>query len=253
MLKSKVRVWLAAIGNLILFLAAAQPGGAHHMVLRFNLEELTVTADRIFVGQCVNIEETHQQMAGGDLAVTRYTFAVDRVVKGKLPGVFTFTQLGHPPHRSLGKGGEVTMHGMSAGPDTFIHGMAQYKVGEKMILFLIPDYMDGKATYPVGLYQGAFSVTALPSGGETVRNGINNTGLFTAPYNGTSMKRVDAKLISPESDHPLLDGGGLPQNVAVMVHKRGALPMDSFLQLVEQINRMHGGEKGILEAAKGAR
>ena len=58
--------------------------------------------------------------------------------------------------------------------------MSEYRVGDRVLLFLIPDYLDGKVTYPVGLYQGAFYVSTMPSGQELARNSINNLDLFTA-------------------------------------------------------------------------
>jgi len=169
-----------------------------------------------------------------------------------LPKQIIFRQLGHPPHRALGKGGEMTIHGQAVTRDTFIHGMSEYKVGDRMVLFLIPDYMGGKVTYPVGLYQGAFLVSQMPSGQELARNSINNLGLFTAPYNGTTMTEAQAKIIFPESDTPVANSQGLGIKIQSLASKRGALPLDEFLELVAQINLAHGGEKGaIVSTGKG--
>src|ERR1700716_755796 len=82
-------------------LGAWQTVDAHHAVLRFNLEEMTITADRVFVGTCVGIEATKEFIAGGNLSVTRYTFDVEQVLKGELPARFTFTQLGHPARAAV--------------------------------------------------------------------------------------------------------------------------------------------------------
>jgi len=219
---------------------------AHHAVLRFNLEEMTATADRIFVGRCLAVDETEEMIAQGMMPVTRYTFEVERAVKGKLPGQITFRQLGHPAHRALGKGREMTAHGEAVTPSTFFHGMSQYGVGDRVFLFLIPNYLGGKVTYPVGLYQGAFYVSRMPSGQELARNGINNLGLFTAPYNGTAMKATAAKLIFPERDDRLASIPGLSLKSQSLASKRGALPLDSLLELVDQINLAHGGERGAI-------
>jgi hypothetical protein len=225
---------------------------AHHAVLRFNLEEMTSTADRIFVGRCMAIEETEEIIAQGQMPVTRYTFEVERAVKGKLTKVITVRQLGHPAHRALGKGGEMTMHGRAVTPDTFIHGMSEYHIGDRMLLFLIPNYMGGKVTYPVGLYQGAFTVSRMPSGQELARNSIGNLGLFTAAYNGTSMVAANAKLIFPERDNPLSQTQGLSVNTQALADKRGALPLEALLELVDRINTAHGAERGaIVSTAKG--
>src|SRR5215471_20943473 len=88
----------------LLWLISSPITDAHHAVLRFNLEEMTSTADRIFVGRCMAIEETEEMIAQGKMPVTRYTFEVERAVKGKLPKQITFRQLGHPARRALGKG-----------------------------------------------------------------------------------------------------------------------------------------------------
>jgi|SRR5262249_51884534 len=213
---------------------------AHHAVLRFNLEEMTTTADRIFLGRCISADETDEMIAQGMLPITRYTFEVERVIKGRLARRVTFQQLGHPSHRALGKGGEVTMHGQSIKPDTFIHGMSEYKIGERFILFLIPDYLGGKVTYPVGLYQGAFTVSQMPSGQSLVRNSINNLGLFTAAYNGTSMKRSEARLIFPDQST------GASPELEELARKRGPLPLEQFISVVEQIHAAHGGQKGAI-------
>lgn len=226
---------------------------AHHAVLRFNLEEMTATADRIFVGRCVTVEQTEERIAQGVMPVTRYSFEVERVLKGRLPGLITFRQIGHPSRRASGKGGEIQMHGQSLTQKTFIHGMSEYRVGDRVVLFLIRNYMDGKVTYPVGLYQGAFFVSRLPSGQELARNSINNLGLFTAPYNGTSMKETGARIIFPERDEPLSMTAGLSAKSLSLAQKRGAIPLEPLLELVERIVAAHGGEKGaLITSGKGA-
>jgi len=219
---------------------------AHHAVLRFNIEEMTVTADRIFVGRCLAVEETKEMIGQGMMPVTRYTFSVDRAIKGKMTSVLTFSQLGHPAHRALGKGGEMTMHGEAVTTNTFIHGMSQYTIGETNLLFLIPNYLGGKVTYPVGLYQGAFVIARMLSGQQLARNSINNLGLFTAPYNGTSMNTSTAKLIFPDREAVVSDVQSASSEVQSLSSKRGALPLDSLLGLVDQINLAHGGERGVI-------
>jgi hypothetical protein len=230
----------------VVLLVATRMADAHHAVLRFNIEEMTSTADRIFVGRCVTIEETEELIAQGQMPVTRYTFEVESALKGKLPKQITFSQLGHPAHRALGKSGEITMHGSAVNPDTFIHGMSEYHIGDRLLLFLIPNYLGGKVTYPVGLYQGAFYISRMPSGQELTRNSISNLGLFTAAYNGTSMVAANAKLIFPERDNPLAEGQGLSSKSQALVSKRGALPLDGLLELVDRINTAHGGERGAI-------
>ena len=213
---------------------------AHHAVLRFNLEEMTQTADRIFVGECVDVVETTELIAQGMMPVTRYTFSVERAIKGSLPRRVTFSQLGHAAQPGFRKGTSPTVHGEAVSTGTFIHGMSQYSVGDRLLLFLIPDYLGGKVTYPVGLYQGAFKVSRMPSGQQLVRNNVNNIGLFTAPYNGTRMTRGDARMIFPES------GTSTTDTIESLSVKRGGLPLEQFLSTVEQIHAAHGGPKGAI-------
>jgi hypothetical protein len=248
--------WMRRLGWLAFIAIALMIGphaiDAHHAVLRFNLEEMTATADRIFIGRCLAVEETVETVAQGQMPVTRYTFEVERAIKGKLPRQITFRQLGHPAHRALGKSGEMTMHGQAVTPSTFIHGMSAYHVGDRMLLFLIPNYLGGKVTYPVGLYQGAFFIAQMPSGRELARNSINNLGLFTAPYNGTTMKASDARIIFPDQDQPLATGQSLSVKSESLASKRGSLPLDAFIDLVDRINVAHAGERGtIVSSAKG--
>jgi hypothetical protein len=249
MLTRWVRMFASLALVAVTVVIGTRTSDAHHAVLRFNLEEMTATADRIFVGRCLAVEETAEMIAQGKMPVTRYTFEVERAVKGKLAKQITFRQLGHPAHRALGKGGEMTMHGQAVNPSTFIHGMSQYHVGDRVLLFLIPDYLGGKVTYPVGLYQGAFFVSAMPSGKEMARNSINNLGLFTAPYNGTAMTAADARVVFPERDNPLADSAGLTVQSQSLVSKRGSLPLDAFLDLIDRINVAHGGDRGTIVAS----
>jgi hypothetical protein len=229
-------VWLAVLGLAVVW--AVRPGEAHHMVLRFNLEEMTQTADRVFLGRCTAVDETTEFIAEGNMPVTKYTFEVERALKGSVPREITFTQLGHPAKRA-GKNSGIVSHGQEVGPDTFFHGMSEYRVGDRAVLFLIPNYMGGKVTYPVGLYQGAFFVSRMPSGQELARNSINNLGLFTAPYNGTAMKAADARVIFPDRDQPV-EGGA----AKALSTKRGALPLGELLDAVTEINSAHGGQAG---------
>jgi hypothetical protein len=223
---------------IVVFAASISTG--HHAVLRFNLEEMTETADRIFLGTCVDVVQTQEMIAQGMMPVTRYTFEVERVLNGQLGRRVTFRQLGHPSGRAFNKGGGITMHGQVVKPEAFIHGMSEYRVGDRLLLFLIPDYLGKKVTYPVGLYQGAFAVARMPSGQDLVRNSINNIGLFTAPYNGTKMKRADARLVFPEA------GATPAAEIESLAQKRGSLPLEQFIRVVEQIHSAHGGVKGAL-------
>ncbi|HEU4388634.1 MAG TPA: hypothetical protein VFV34_12610 [Blastocatellia bacterium] len=245
-MRKRIQRVLGAIITAALALTGAVPEScAHHAVLRFNLEEMTAAANRIFLGHCISVDETEEMIAQGILPVTRYTFEVEQAIKGRLPRRITFQQLGHPPHWAAK--GTVSAHGMTATPDTFLHGMSDYKPGDRLVLFLIPDYLGGKVTYPVGLYQGAFVVSQMPSGQRLVRNGINNLGLLTAPYNGTAMREKDARVVLLQRNETA------PGDSLDLSRRRGAWPLDQFVKLVENIMAAHGVEHGtIVEGKRGA-
>ncbi len=242
---SRMRIGLAAVVITAIGLMSFQLSDAHHMVLRFNLEEMTATADRIFVGRCVAVDEGEEMIAQGMMPVTRYTFEVERAMKGRIPRRFTFRQLGHTARGKIAKRGEITMHGRVVTPDSF-HGMSEYAVGDRVVLFLIPNYLGGKVTYPVGLYQGALSVSTMSSGEELARNNINNLGLFTAPYNGFTLKAEEARVVFPDRDQPLPDLSSMGISGGSLARKRGSLPVNQLMDLVDHIVAAHGGEKGVV-------
>ncbi len=215
---------------------------AHHAVVRFNLEDMEATADRIFLGRCVNVEETTEYMAQGMMPVTHYTFEVERAFKGTFNKTYTFTQLGHPA-RPLFKESGIQMHGRAVKPGEFIHGMSEYEVGDRLLLFLIPNYLDDKVTYPVGLYQGAFFVSTMPSGNELARNSINNIGLFDAPYVWSIKKEEDARVIFPSRDQSLASPSAQQES---LLNKRGALPLAAFSEVIERITGAHGRPRGAI-------
>jgi hypothetical protein len=234
---------LAAAGSTLL--------EAHHAVMRFNLEEMVMSADRAFVGQCLSIEEGRESIAGGNLPVTRYTFAVDQVIKGELPATFTFTQLGYRLRQAT-KSGTVTMHGMTVRPGLSIHGMSDYEVGDRVLLLLVPNYQKGRLTYPVGLDQGAFRISRLETGEEVASNGLNNLGLFTAPFTGTALSPSDARVVTPDTPEPLALSKSLSDDARSLSDRRGALPLPALVELIDQIRAAHGQAKGILRSdAKG--
>lgn len=219
---------------------------AHHAVIRVNLEEMTALAENVFMGRCISVEETRDMIAGGDLPVTRYTFEVERAIKGKMPKQITFSQIGHAPRRALGKNDGPVSNGMRVKGGSFLHGAAAYRVGDEVVLFLNPTYDGAKVSSPVGLYQGAFFVSRMPSGQKMLRNSINNLGLFTTRYTGAKLAHWGAKVIFPDRDNPVEAGAGLGAQTASLARKRGSLPLEEFLSLVEQINTAHGGERGVI-------
>jgi hypothetical protein len=227
---------------------------AHHAVLRFNLEEMVMSADRAFIGQCLDIQEGRESIGGGMLPVTRYTFDVQQVIKGDLPTTFTFTQLGYRL-RKAAKSGTVSMNGQAVRPGIFIHGMSDYEVGDRLLLLLIPNYQNGRLTYPVGLDQGAFRISRLETGEEVAENGLNNLGLFSAPYTGTALRPSEARVVTPDVPDALASATTtMSASARSLSTRRGALPLGGLVELIDQIRVAHGGAKGVLRVTpKGGR
>jgi hypothetical protein len=246
------RAWEASLLTAALTLGAWHTVDAHHAVLRFNLEEMTLTADRVFVGACVGIEPTREFIAGGNLSVTRYTFDVEQVLKGEVPARLTFTQLGHPARPA--RNGELSSHGLAVERGLTLHGAAEFGVGDRLMMFLIPDYQNGRLTYPVGLDQGAFMLEADATGQIVARNDLNNLGLFTAPFNGTRMTERDARVVHPEAAETISKSVGLSDAARSLSDKRGALPLAPLMELIQRIHEEHGGAKGrVVGDPKGGR
>jgi hypothetical protein len=220
----------------VLLAASSRAVHAHHAVLRFNLEEMTLTADRIFVGTCVGVDATTDVIAQGRLPVTRYTFEVEQVLKGDVPARLTFTELGHPPGTPAKKGPAV--HGLLATPGLLLHGMSTFAIGSRMMLFLIPNYQGGKLTYPVGLEQGAFLVEDV-DGERVVRNNLNNVGLFDAPYNAPALANGEARIILPDASEAIAVDADLSASARALARRRGALPLAPMLEVVGKIQAAH--------------
>ncbi|MCS6884771.1 MAG: hypothetical protein RMM17_03560 [Acidobacteriota bacterium] len=218
------RVW--SICLLVCFVVVG--ASAHHAVLKFNLEEMVATADRIFIGKCIEVREEEELIARGLLPVTTYTFTVSKVLKGEVPERFTFKQLGFRPFKDSGKRNELN-------PNYYIHGMRGFQVGDELLLMLTPQYMDGNLTYPVGLYQGAFFIRRDSSGRAFARNSINNSGLFSNPYNRYSKSLAEARVIFPDNDQVLQSKRLSQTKVDRMTSKPGAILLEDLVELIEEI------------------
>jgi hypothetical protein len=226
--------FLVAMAIVTFLVAPLLTTKAHHAVLRFNLEEMVATADRIFVGKCVNVKETEENIAKGIMPVTYYTFEVSSTIKGQVPQTFTFKQLGHANKKARPDKVEPTSNGYVVKLAN-IHGMSTYNIGDEVMLMLIPQYMDGQMTYPVGLYQGAFYISRTSAGKTVVKNSINNRGLFTNPYNNYRKSAQDARIVFPDADRPVVASRLSPQTVENLTSKPGALPLDDFAGIVRAI------------------
>jgi hypothetical protein len=172
------------------------------------------------------------------------------VLKGELPARFTFTQLGHPARAAMK--GELSSHGQAVQRGLTLHGSADFSVGDRLMLFLIPNYQNDRLTYPVGLDQGAFRLEADAAGQIAARNDLNNLGLFTAPFNGTRINGGEGKVVRPDDAETISKATRLSDAARSLSDKPGALPLGPLEELVVRIHEAHGGTPGKLRTdAKG--
>ncbi len=124
-------------------------------VLPMNLEEVTDSADRIFSGTCISIEEIIDDPIS-HLEVVKYTFSIEDGVKG----VGSQDQISFKQWKPTTK---------SAG----------FSINKKYIVFLYPDSTLG-LTSPAGFQQGTFLVEkqGLNRGVTYIKNSVNNIGLY---------------------------------------------------------------------------
>lgn len=118
---------LSAVGCLLV--AAHQVDAMS--VRALSLEDLSRRADRIFLGQCLAVRETQNEVGQ---PVTEFRFKVVEAIKGV-------------------SGDEVTVRQLGGG-----NGLVpSYAVGQEVLLFLHPESPAG-LTSPVGFRQGTFTV-----------------------------------------------------------------------------------------------
>lgn len=127
----------------------------------FNLEEMVVMADRIFIGIAVDHRTGWDQRG---LPATFTTFTISRALKGS-PGDRIRVKQIQPPR--IGSNGSTE----------WVPGIPQYQLEGEYLVFLMPDNALG-FTSPVGALQGAFEVRSADGGVKSVVNGVDNTNLL---------------------------------------------------------------------------
>jgi hypothetical protein len=150
---------------LLLFLSIA-PSQASR-VRPVGLEEMTLRADRIFSGRCVNVRVAPDPDLGQ--LVTYVTFAPHRVEKGDIRGSVTIKLLGDQDADA--PRGQATQ------------GVPVFRKGEELILFLYGDSPRG-LTSPVGFGQGKFDILEDKEGHPLAFNQVGNENLTSglSPY-----------------------------------------------------------------------
>jgi hypothetical protein len=132
------------------------------VVRQSNIEQLTINADRVFLGKCMAARvglDDHR------LPACFYAFEILKSLKGSLPHELKIKQFG-----GSGYSQDQSM--------LRFDGMPEYKVGNTYLLFLGPDSNLG-FTSPQGLAQGSFLVFTDPASSRlAAENGNRNRGLF---------------------------------------------------------------------------
>jgi len=118
-----------------------------------NLRTLAESAGVIFQGECTAIKTGKDP--DSNLTATWYTFRIVNGIKGEIGEEYTLKQYG-------GTDGDITVHAPTV----------QFKIGEKVILFLYGKSRIGFST-TVGMQQGKFSVEPTSGNGvQSVTNGM---------------------------------------------------------------------------------
>jgi hypothetical protein len=126
-------------------------------VLPLSLEQLSTRASLIFYGEVVSNQVKKDEQSGYIATFTE--FKIINLIKGNAGNTHTIKQIG-------GRLG-------SANTTLRIHGVPEYKTGNKYVVFL-PGKSNLGFCSPLGLYQGSFSVLNI-NGEQTVSNGRNLT------------------------------------------------------------------------------
>jgi hypothetical protein len=148
-----VRRTLACLAVALAFTAARAS-----QVRLVNLEEMTLRAERIFSGRCLQVESAREPALGGDVTVA--TFEVLRAVKGAFADRITVRM----PAVDDGRGGGTA-------------GVPGIKPGDEVVLFLYGESASG-LTAPVGLGQGRFRILTDKQGRRIAVNDFANRNLL---------------------------------------------------------------------------
>ena len=173
---------------------------AQVLTLPVNLTYLAQRADVIVQGSVVDVRyENHPEFP--NIPTVRVTLEVENMLRG--PSVRTYT------YREL-------LLGIKSRNDK-----QGYRIGQKLMLFLPTPSRYGLSS-PVGIEQGRFHITRLPSGEETIMNETGNSGLFRDVENAafTSGIRLSEK------------------HACLAATKQGPVSLDTFEALVQTLTAM---------------
>ncbi len=186
-----------------IFLPAVAPA---FLVQQLNLEQLTVLADKIFIGRCEEVRSGRDQ---NGRAVDTVTFKVSETLKGEPSERVTFRQIVLVSTDRSGKLSGTTM----------FSDLPRYEPEEEVVLFLSAPSEWG-LTAPIGLLQGKFVVQKDGQGKKFVTNGVKNRGLLLGLTRS-----------------PRLKAQSLTRREKGLLQKSGEkLPLDDFVSLVKKLS-----------------
>jgi hypothetical protein len=195
-MQKRLKIFTCCLWSVALFLGVV-PALEATMVRPLSLQEVTVRAERIFLGQVIEVRE------GGDeygAPVTYVTFAVSQSLKGQVSQKLTIKQLG-----GHSGGGKILR----------IPGLPSYREGEEVVLFL-HGTSGGGFTSPVGLGQGKYAVVRQGTKALVI-NELSNMGVKGPSQ---SYGEVPSSVRSPK-----------------LSERGGAMELNEFLSAVERLVR----------------
>lgn len=205
---------------------------AHHMALRFNLEEMAAASETIFYGECESIVERFETLGGGSVPVTVYTFAVTETLRGKPQASLSIKALGHAAKKASGKPGEILVGGKPWSKESALHDMPSYEVGREYVVFLTSPDSWG-LQIPVGRSQGSFSVTVRTDGTRDVRNTLDNRALFTAAYTGFALQR--GSTLDPADLNATAGRLSTVPDAERLLRRKGPIDLEIFLDITRAV------------------
>lgn len=151
------------------------------IVEKLSLDALVDRAGVVFRGELMRMEPSSVQVGGGELPVVEYTFNVSDYIKGGATGAkaaeLTVRMIG-----DLKTASNATIQRVSALPK-----MPELQVGGDYVLFVSQPSAVGLSA-PIGLAQGAFTLSATQGGGAMASNGLGNRGLFDGAVSYAELK-----------------------------------------------------------------
>lgn len=175
-------------------------------VKTLNLAEMVRSADRVFYGRCISVQEGVEPKTG--MAIKEYEFEVLEGLKGVHTGeVVRIRQL----------------NGKS--PGLQLPGLPSYKSGQKLLLFVHGDSRLG-LTSPVGMAQGLFEVHRMESGEPGFVNSVQNRNLGHQLRSERSVNR------------------SLTQDELSVVESGKPIPLSALQRMIQKIELAHQENTG---------